>query len=205
MTSPKPKPKPRRTDLTEAEILIVYNRALRYARIRRKGELAHDFASWYIIKRLEGAGERQKLAYALTDFMRQEFGRADPQESAAYAKTAKPALEPPKKKGRNPEGDLLRRFWMRQDYVTAPDGTKRTIFELLGTEPYTKIEDDIDRERMLRRIREAIPEKLLWLWRGYYEQGRTLASLGNQAGVSESRICQIWNNLLLTLARKLNP
>lgn len=55
------------------ELIRLYRRANKHARLKGWGDWADDFASHYIICLIEGKAKHQIIGYALIDFLRQEF------------------------------------------------------------------------------------------------------------------------------------
>lgn len=62
--------------ISEITIERQYNRAKYVAKSKGHSEIAEDFASWYVIKLLEGKSQHQLLDHAFIDFLRLEYGSA---------------------------------------------------------------------------------------------------------------------------------
>lgn len=52
----------------------LYFKAIRHASIEGFAQIAHDFASWYIIKVIEGTRKKQLIRFAFIDYLRETRG-----------------------------------------------------------------------------------------------------------------------------------
>jgi len=156
----------------------LYKKAIRHAKIKGYSDIAEDFGGWISIKWLEGKSQHQTINQSFIDFLRLEYG------GVGY---------------RRGSDAILRTHRQPQAEVSGCD--ESTAEETIDRLQYSggDAEGDLGRSAQVTGSdvdpRSYLSSRLGHIYHAYIKEERTLAQVGKDFGLTESRVSQLMTKI----------